>query len=121
VDPVNFRNSRIGDTIGIELLVKREVTRNLYGWLSYTLSRTRELEFDDDDYELSTFDQTHVANAVASYKFASGWELGGRFRYATGRPSTPVVGGTFDADDGDYRNSSRPTSGSRRRGCSTPG
>jgi len=104
VDPVNFRNSRIGDTVGLELLVRREVTRNLYGWLSYTLSRTRELEFDDEDYELSTFDQTHVGNAVASYKFDNGWELGARYRYSTGRPQTPVVGGTFEADDGDYRN-----------------
>lgn len=103
VRPINFRNSRIGDTVGIELLIRREVTRNLYGWLSYTLSRTRELEFDDDDYELSTFDQTHVANAVASYRFGGGWELGGRFRLSTGRPITPVIGATFDADDGDYR------------------
>jgi hypothetical protein len=103
VRPINFRNSRIGDTIGVEVLIKREVTRNLYGWLSYTLSRTRELEFDDVVYEPSTFDQTHVANAVASYKTGNGWEFGGRFRLAGGRPETPVVGATFDADDGDYR------------------
>jgi TonB family protein len=115
VDPVNFRNSRIGDTVGLELLVKREVTRKLYGWLSYTLSRTRELEFDDDDYEISTFDQTHVGNAVASYKFDNGWELGARFRYSTGRPETPVVGGTFEADDGDFRNVSGGFRGRRRK------
>jgi TonB family protein len=115
VDPVNFRNSRIGDTVGLEVLLRREVTRNLYGWLSYTLSRTRELEFDDDDYELSTFDQTHVGNAVASYKFRNGWEVGARYRYATGRPSTPVVGGTYDADDGDYRNVSGGFRTARRK------
>ena len=115
VDPVNFRNSRIGDTVGLEVLIKREVTRNLYGWLSYTLSRTRELEFDDDAYEISTFDQTHVGNAVASYKFDNGWELGGRFRYSTGRPQTPVVGGTFDADDGDFRNVSGGFRSARRK------
>jgi hypothetical protein len=100
---VNFRNSRIGDTVGVELLIKREVTRKLYGWVSYTLSRTRELEFDDEIWELSTFDQTHVANAVASYKTDNNWEFGARFRLASGRPRTPVVGATFDADDGDYR------------------
>jgi TonB family protein len=115
VDPVNFRNSRIGDTVGLEVLIKREVTRKLYGWISYTLSRTRELEFDDDDYEISTFDQTHVGNAVASYKFDNGWELGARFRYSTGRPQTPVVGGTFDADDGDFRNVSGGFRSTRRK------
>jgi TonB family protein len=102
--PINFRNSRIGETIGLEVLIRREVTRKLYGWLSYTLSRTRELEFDDDAWETSIFDQTHVGNAVASYKFDNGWEAGARFRYSTGRPETPIVGGTFDADDGDFRN-----------------
>jgi hypothetical protein len=115
LDPVNFRNSRIGDTVGLEVLIKREVTRKLYGWISYTLSRTRELEFDDDDYEISTFDQTHVGNAVASYKFDNGWELGARFRYSTGRPQTPVVGGTFDADDGDFRNVSGGFRSTRRK------
>lgn len=100
---INFRNSRVGDTIGFEVLIKREVTRKLYGWLSYTLSRTRELEFDDEIWELSTFDQTHVGNAVASYKTDNNWEFGARFRMASGRPRTPVVGSSFDADDGDYR------------------
>ncbi|HTE54542.1 MAG TPA: TonB family protein [Kofleriaceae bacterium] len=115
VRAINFRNSRIGDTIGLEVLVKREVTRKLYGWLSYTLSRTRELEFDDDSYELSTFDQTHVANAVASYRTDNNWELGLRFRLASGRPETPIVGGTFDADDGDYRGVSGEFRGQRRK------
>ncbi|MCG8420709.1 MAG: TonB-dependent receptor, partial [Proteobacteria bacterium] len=35
-------NSGVSDTYGLELLVKREVTRNLYGWLSYTLSRSMQ-------------------------------------------------------------------------------
>jgi TonB family protein len=115
IRPINFRNSRIGDTIGVELMVRREVTRNFYGWLTYTLSRTRELEFDDIVYEPSTFDQTHVGNAVASYRFAAGWELGGRFRLATGRPITPLVDGTFDADGGRYRGVSGGFRSERRK------
>jgi len=115
VRPINFRNSRIGDTIGLEVLIRREVTQNLYGWLSYTLSRTRELEFEDDVYEASTFDQTHVANAVASYRTGNNWELGARYRLASGRPQTPVVGGTFDADDGDYRSESGEFRSERRK------
>jgi hypothetical protein len=114
VRPINFRNSRIGDTIGLELMVRREITRNFFGWITYTLSRTRELEFNDTEYEFSTFDQTHVGNLVASYKFDSGWELGGRFRLATGRPDTRVVGGTFDADDGDYQDVNGEFQGDRR-------
>src|SRR5690606_7871597 len=115
VRPINFRNSRIGDTIGIEVMIRREITRNFYGWLTYTLSRTRELEFDDVVYEPSFTDQTHVANAVASYRFPGGWELGGRFRLATGAPITPIVGGTFDADDGDYNSVSGGFRSERRK------
>ncbi len=115
IRPVNFVNGRVGDTVGFELLIRREVTRNLYGWLSYTFSHTREKESDDDDYEPSIFDQAHVANAVASYKTGNNWELGARFRLASGRPETPYVGGTFDADDGDYRGLSGGFRGARRK------
>lgn len=115
VDPINYRNSRVGDTIGLELLIKREVTRRLYGWLSYTLSRTRELEFGDDVYEPTPFDQRHGLNAVASYRFDGGWELGGRFRLASGRPITDVVDSTFDADHGHYDRVPGPFRGSRRK------
>jgi len=31
-----------------------------------------------------------------------GWELGARFRLASGRPDTPVFGGRFDSDGGFY-------------------
>ena len=101
--PINFRNSAIGDTVGLEVLLRREVTRNLYGWVTYTLSRTRDKDFDDDDYEPAAFDQAHTANAVASYRTSNNWEVGARFRLSSGRPQTPLVGGTYDADDGDYR------------------
>jgi TonB family protein len=99
---LNFVNSRRGDTIGAELLVKRKVTRNIFGWLSYTLSKTRTRREPGDDYNPTGFDQRHTLNAVASYKTDGGWEFGGRFRLATGRPETPIVGGTYDADDNDY-------------------
>jgi outer membrane receptor protein involved in Fe transport len=115
LEPVVYRNTRVGDTVGLELLVRREITRQLYGWLSYTLSRTRELESRRDDYGPSAFDQRHTLNAVASYRFGSGWEFGGRFRLATGRPETDVVGGTYDADEGDFEQSFGPFRAVRRK------
>jgi hypothetical protein len=41
-------------------------------------------------------------NVVASYKPGAGFELGARFQLATGRPDTPIVGASFDADTGKY-------------------
>jgi TonB family protein len=102
ITPLNFNNEGTGDTVGFELLVRREVTRELYGWLSYTFSISRQAQSDSDDLDPTPFDQRHTLNAVASYRPGRGWELGGRYRLATGRPDTPVLGGTFDADLGSY-------------------
>lgn len=102
VTPLNFINSRRGDTVGFEALIKRDVTRNLFGWLSYTLSKTRTRRRPDDEYRPTAFDQRHTLSAVASYKTDGGYEVGGRYRLSTGTPDTPIVGSTYDADDNEY-------------------
>lgn len=99
---LNFLNTGVSDTIGLELLVKREVTRNLFGWVSYTLSRSRMKRRPNDDVTPTFFDQTHNLNAVLSYKTDGGWEFGGRYRLSTGTPDTPIVGATYDADRNGY-------------------
>jgi hypothetical protein len=50
----------------------------------------------------TTFDQMHTLNAVVSFKPGGGWELGAKFRLSSGRPGTPVIDSTFDADSGTY-------------------
>jgi TonB family protein len=100
---IYYANDGFGNTLGLELLVKHKVTERFYGWLSYTLSRSMLQRGDEDPYAPTPFDQTHNLIAVASYRLPSGWELGARFRLSTGRPETPVVGATYDADDDDYR------------------
>jgi len=47
-------------------------------------------------WRLFDFDQTHVLTALASYELGHGFDVGVRFRYATGYPRTPVVGSYFD-------------------------
>jgi TonB family protein len=101
-DPLWLVNSAVSHTMGFELMIKREVTRNLYGWLAYTLSRSRNRAAPDEPETPTFFDQRHVLNAVASYRFDSGWEVGGRLRFATGRPFTPNTDGTFNGDETDY-------------------
>ncbi|MCA9679442.1 MAG: TonB family protein, partial [Myxococcales bacterium] len=101
VSPANFVNGGDGFTYGFELMIKREITDSLYGWLTYTFSHTKR-RFPGGDYQLSNLDQTHVANAVASWRPGGGYELGARWRMATGRPDTPFVDSTYDADSGGY-------------------
>ena len=59
ITPLYWENTRDGDTVGFELLVKREVTRQLYGWLSYTLSWSRTRRTPDTAYVPTGFDQRH--------------------------------------------------------------
>ena len=98
---VNFDNNGRSYSYGMEFLLKREISPHFYAWLSYTYSRARE-QNEDLSWHPTPFDEPHVMNAVASWKPGGGWELGLRYQLASGRPYTPVVGATYDADAGAY-------------------
>ncbi|RKH13407.1 TonB family protein [Corallococcus sp. CA053C] len=105
-----YSNEGIGRALGLEVMVKKDrasAKDKWSGWLSYTFSRSLDGRagpkpdggggfgggFGDDTdatYGLSPFDQTHILTLVSSYVLGNGWELGGRFRYTTGRPTTPL-------------------------------
>ena len=110
---VNFRNEGVNNSVGLELMIKREITEHAYGWLSYTLSRAEQRNHPGDDFVPTAFDQPHVLNAVASWKPGNGWELGARYQLASGRPDTPVIGATYNADSGSYVPIRGPTRSTR--------
>src|SRR5439155_900134 len=60
-----------------------------------------------NDWRKFDTDQTHNLIALGSYKPNKRWQLGARFQYTSGTPSTPVVGAVFESD----RNSYTPTYG----------
>jgi TonB-dependent Receptor Plug Domain len=78
-----------GSTYGVELLLKRSLSKSLGGWISYTLSRA-ERRLDGNPY-LSPFDRTHVLSLVASYNFGAGFRAGLRGTFYSGRPETAVI------------------------------
>lgn len=90
-----------GRAYGFELLVRRKVAEGFYGWLSYTLSRSERFASGGEAIPF-TFDQTHVLNLAASYKWWR-FRFGARFQLATGRPTQEVTGAVYDADDDRYR------------------
>src|SRR5262249_14824725 len=49
------------------------------------------------------FDQTHVFTTLASYDLGAGFEVGGRFRYSTGYPRTPVLKAVYDSRTDSYQ------------------
>jgi hypothetical protein len=84
---------------GLELLVRRPLSRRLTGWLSYTLSHsTRGQHFvtlsgaDAFANVTSEFDRTHILNAVLGYDLGRRWRAGVRFVFYTGTPYSDLSG-----------------------------
>jgi hypothetical protein len=84
------RRRTTGLDYGGELLLRRRLSRRLYGWISYTIMRS--LRRGPEGVAPGDFDQPHNLVAVLSVRLPRGWRLGGRFRVASGNPYRPVVG-----------------------------
>jgi TonB family protein len=101
---LSYQNIGRGRSYGSELLLRYKPGNGgrFFGWVAYTLSRSERKDSKHDAYYRYDYDQTHILTALASYKLGRGWQLGGRFRYVTGSPYTPEIGGTVDYDAGSY-------------------
>ncbi|MEP6652130.1 MAG: TonB family protein [Myxococcales bacterium] len=100
--PLRFDNGGVGRVKGFELMARSQFTNRFAGWVAYTLSRSERRDSGVPDYRLFDFDQTHILAAVASYQLPGNWQVGGRFRYVTGTPQTPVVGSIFNSLSDQY-------------------
>jgi TonB family protein len=93
---------QIGRTYGVQALLRQELLRGFFGWVSYSYIRSERRDHPGEDWRLFDYDQTHVLAVLASYQIGHGWEAGARFRYTTGFPRTPVVGSTFATSADQY-------------------
>jgi hypothetical protein len=86
-----------GRTYGLELLLRRSLTKRVSGIVSYTLSRsTREAHAPAGNADAvvevpSEEDRTHVLNVIGAYDFGRGWRAGARSFFYTGRPYSNEV------------------------------
>jgi hypothetical protein len=99
---VTYENEGVGRVYGGELLLRYKPEGRFFGWVAYTLSRSERKDGPADSWELFDYDQTHILTALGSMKLGRGWQLGARFRYVTGSPYTPNIGGIVDYDAGVY-------------------
>ena len=102
---LSYQNLGSGRSYGSEFLLRYKPGNGgrFFGWVAYTLSRSERKDSDSAaSYYRYDYDQTHIVTALASYKLGRGWQIGGRFRYVTGSPYTPEIGGTVDYDAGTY-------------------
>ncbi|HMI86744.1 MAG TPA: TonB family protein [Polyangiaceae bacterium] len=110
----DFTNTGQGRTFGSELLVRWKPGGAFSGFVAYTISRSERRLDDTQSFGIFEFDQTHILNALASYRLGRGWSLGGRFRYVTGNPYTPYIGAVADLDAGAYTPIASPLTNSQR-------
>lgn len=103
--PVNQR------AFGVELLLRRPLTKRLSGWISYTLSRAS----GEEHFLTATggtavatvvndYDRTHVLNAILGYDLGRRWRVGGRFLLLSGTAFSNLSGNVPIAPYNDQRN-----------------
>ena len=83
-------------------MAKHELTKRFTGWLAYTLMRSERMDSGTDTWRLFQYDQTHILNVIGTYQLPRNWQIGGRFRYVTGDPATPVTTAVFDSSTNIY-------------------
>ena len=87
----------LGRAVGLQVMLRQELHRGLFGWVAYTLSRAERQARADAPARLSDYDQTHLLTAALAYALPRGFNVGARLRMATGFPRTPVAGAFYDA------------------------
>jgi TonB family protein len=102
-DPLFYDNGGRGRSYGLEILLRQEITRYVYGWIAYTLSRSElDLRENRDRFEITEYDQTHILTIVAQGNLPYGFTMGGRFRLVSGNPTSLPLGSVHDIDTDDY-------------------
>lgn len=95
-----YDNSGSGRSYGAELLIRHDRSNDFEGWLSYTLSRAERDE--PDGTRLFDYDQTHILTLVGRYWLGETWSVGARWRFVSGSPTTPILGGIWRGDQDEY-------------------
>jgi hypothetical protein len=89
-----------GRAYGLELIARRNVG-SWTGWIAYTYARAyRTNPTRRDDTTPYVLDQPHALMLVGTTRLGR-WRVGGRFRYTTGNPYTPVAG-AYQEPGGDW-------------------
>ncbi len=114
-----YANAGTGRSYGAELLLRWNPGGRFFGWISYSLSRTRR----DPQVVGGTlgpggaaFDQPHNLVALGTLELPEVWNglsVGFRARYATGNPYPRTIGAVYDADADRYEPVQDPSSTAR--------
>ncbi len=86
-----------GRTLGVQVMLRQELWKGLFGWVAYTFMRAERRDRDGLAWRLSDYDQSHVLTGLLGWSLPRGFSIGARVRYASGFPRTPVIDASYDA------------------------
>lgn len=125
-----YVNEGIGRVYGMEAIIKQDPINNIFGWISYTLSRSERNDYPNrttslaadetpgspssGDWYLFDLDQTHILTGVLGYQLPKDFGVSSQVQYVTGNPYTPYSGGIYDLDQDFYTGYSTATYNSER-------
>jgi TonB family protein len=97
----------IGRAYGLEFLLRRKSTTGVFGWVSYTLSRSERYHpavgSTPGFWAPYDYDRTHLVNVVAGLPLRRNWDIGVRLTYQSGKPTTTTAGYNAAYGDGYFR------------------
>ena len=97
-DDLGYKNGGEGSTVGMDTLIRKDLTDRFSGWLSLSLSEsTRRNKATGERFDFE-FDQPFNASLVASYQLNDKWRVGGKLWLHSGALYTPVIGATPDSE-----------------------
>ncbi len=91
-----------GRNVGGQLTGRFSANPSWFAWLTYSLIRAERRRDHQAAWRPFDFDQTHVLQALGSWRHATGIELGARTTVTSGNPRTAVVAAIDNAGTGDF-------------------
>ena len=92
---INYSNDGHGYATGLDLIFKGQFPLGINGWISYGFINTKRKWMEFEELTSSSFDITHNLTMVLKYNINPMWQLGINFKYATGKPYSPVAGSIY--------------------------
>ena len=96
-DTGDYANEGTGKVWGAEGLLRLDTPRT-FGWVAATLSRSTRTEREGQEPTLYRYDQPLVLTSVVSHQLPRNWRVGGRVRFGSGNPYTPIANRVYDLD-----------------------
>jgi hypothetical protein len=85
-----------GESNGLDFFLKGDAPLGINGRLSYSFVNARRTDANTGIVARAPFDVTHSATLIGERAWGN-WRLAGAYRYATGKPYTPVQSAVFDS------------------------